>query len=646
MLIASVLLFTLFILFLCYKIGKALGCITSDTSFTGATLHGFVFFLAGFQLLASPILYFHGSFKFLYFGSMGLLLPLLVVSYCIKSRSFWADLTAHFRHLQRPTSSQLIILVAVVLVLLQAALSSYLSYTDQDDSFYVSTIAASIDSPSLYKYDTSTGCAKYPFMSPYMFQSWEVLLAVVSKAFHIAPASLAHTYIPVVLIILSYLSYLNLSRCLLPKSLAPAFIIVLSVFHIMGEFSRYSPAIFLLAWTWMGKSILLHVIIPYLYTCFHKYVAEPPQQRTMIGLLGAAIAGIALNPIAIYMISAVVVVTVCLYALKAEYRVRVIRVLLVLLPLVLYGVIIKAHSWNYSFNDFHAAEAFHPFQILREYWGRGSFFYLYGVGAVVYCSRQHYFSRVLFLWSPVCMCVTLWNPKLAGYVARYLTSYATYWRLLWLLPLGVGIACFCCSLLYYFSGVKRIVFFCAVLMMIIVSGRLIYRTEWLFAVPENSQKLSQEIVDSTLFISKCSGGAETTVLAPDEFSTSMRQISSNIVLLWSRSFYMSEFLLTRDAAEEFQRLSRLRDIYGSQDLSRDELSRGFRFYRVSWVIVGKTSRRANELLSSMDTELLKQSAKYNIYHVDWERRGQIDDGSGYATRRVDWRGVAFLAFCL
>ncbi len=291
---------TLFLFLLFHVFGLVIRTYFRKDDPNPTVLDGFVYFLGIFQAVVTPILFFHLSFLYslVIFGLIAILIGVMYLFRRSKMQPFRWPVLPDFK-LDRLYSVSLVI--CVCLILLQGVGSSLLNFQNSDDSFYVGLAEKSIDNPTLYRSDPSTGDPRFPLMSQYRFESWELVIATLSKVNGLRAAELAHTVLPFMLILLSYISYATLAKRFCPRRYLPLFLIVLSLFHLFGGYSQYSQGSFLLTRIWQGKAILLHILIPYLISSILTSVKKP-SKSSFFELSVISFAGIALNPIAVYMI--------------------------------------------------------------------------------------------------------------------------------------------------------------------------------------------------------------------------------------------------------------------------------------------------------------------------------------------------------
>lgn len=157
----------------------------------------------------------------------------------------------------------------VLLLLIQMILVGVLAYEEGDDAFYVavSTITA--------KYDTMYRVLPYTGGSTRLdirhgLASFPIWIAMFSRLSGIHAAILAQIVFPVILIMMSYAIYFQISRRLFPEGTRkrPLFMLFLEILVLFGGTSLYTAENFLLVRTAQGKAVLANIIIPFLFLLF------------------------------------------------------------------------------------------------------------------------------------------------------------------------------------------------------------------------------------------------------------------------------------------------------------------------------------------------------------------------------------------
>lgn len=618
MCVLNVIFFTVALGFLCERLGGLLQTFgTSDPLFV-RLVNGFIGLVAAFHVAAVPLILFHLPFGYAYVFFLMIVIAVLVLSFKIHGWKVAGFAWLKNAHVFRDIFFGATLAVALLLILLQAGVSAYLSCPNADDSFYVSLINTTLNAKAMFVCDPSTGNPDFPVMAQYVGQTWEVLQAVLAKMFMIRPAALAHTVLPFFLILISYCSYASLGRLLVPNRYIPIFLILLSLFHLMGGYSVYSQGSFLLLRIWQGKAVVLHILMPFFWASIIRFVKDDYANRHIVSMLVVALAGIALNPVAVYLLPMILGgMIVSDLMMRRMEAVKGWKVLVVLVPLALAGLLIRVEaSDTFVFTNPVTYSNFKSLQILKDFMGRGGlFFMLYIAGAVYLWFTKHVAYRRLFLLAPLVLVLTVWNPVFAPAVARYVTSYPTYWRVFWLLPLGVGLATCVVAASISGSRISAVVFGSLYVLVLVCGGRVVYEPGRCLR-PENALKIPWDVAKVTEFIAS-RDQEPGFVLAPAECSTTMRQMSSKVRLFWSRTLYGEYFLLSRGKVSEFQQRTDLFAFCSSgTNMPAGVVRSQLKHFGIDWVIMScDTYVKCLPIMKDLNVELAYSNATYAALSV-------------------------------
>lgn len=263
-------------------------------------------------------------------------------------------------------------LLFLVLLAFQLYRAAAYASMDGDDAYYVveSLIAQQADTMySILPYTgRHTGLDIRHALA--VFPMW---IAFVAQKSQVHATVLSHTIMPFVLIPLTYLVYLEISRQLFDgqedwedrKRVAtaerlPLFMILMAVLQIFGNVSIYTNETFFLTRTWQGKAVAGSLVIPALLWLFvllyrgrKKSVSDgQPRadvQRTGIWMLLVCVnitAGIC-SSIAVFLVSILMAVTAfCLAFVERDYKI-VFKMGAVCIPNVIYVLSYLVMGYSY-----------------------------------------------------------------------------------------------------------------------------------------------------------------------------------------------------------------------------------------------------------------------------------------------------------
>lgn len=154
------------------------------------------------------------------------------------------------------------------LILFQIVSVSLFWHEDLDDATYVGVSVTSYYTNTINQISPDTGEeVRLSDLREYALSEFPVFWAMWARIFRIHPAILMRTFLPIFLIVLTYLIYWKIGELLFEKEEERYwFLIFLSIINLFGGFSVRSTSSFLLYRIWQGKAVLCNIIIPlYIY---------------------------------------------------------------------------------------------------------------------------------------------------------------------------------------------------------------------------------------------------------------------------------------------------------------------------------------------------------------------------------------------
>jgi hypothetical protein len=568
---------------------------------------GFLFFLAIFQVISTPLLIFHAPYRFalieffilLAAGLIALLVQLKRGQIQLPRLSIAKDLFL-----------RITLGLALISVLGQAVISTVFVFSDADDIYYVGLANSNIDSPELYKIDPSTGNPNYPVIAQYRFESYELLMGVVSDLSGLPTAGVFHSVLPFVLICLAYLAYAALGRLLVSDNMVPLWIILLSIFHLFGGYSPFSQGSYLLTRVWQGKSILLHLLIPLVMMTLIQFRRQQYPTRTIVQMVILLLAGIAVTPVAVFLPSTILALYCGFFFLEEPHQwKRIAGMFLSLAPLAIYALGIRSGVIG-SVGTNYLPNPFHPLTVYKSFFRTGWPYYAaYLILAFYYLRRGNFEQRVIFGYSPLALVVFVYNPLLAPYIARFITGYSTFWRMLWLIPVGIGLAG---AIVDVFNRKRT---YSYILFVLFLGYGLLNHSFLLtsLTLPVNLEKLPAEQVQLANFVAS-NYGSKAVVLAPEDISVTVRQVSSLPQFFWSRQDYIFEFTADGKKNKEFERRFDLETIlYSNDEMPVDVIKSELSHYGINLIVAPKSQP---ELLSKLEGyENVLETSNYILFHI-------------------------------
>ncbi|WP_026491558.1 DUF6077 domain-containing protein [Butyrivibrio sp. XPD2002] len=156
-----------------------------------------------------------------------------------------------------------------LIVLFQLYKAVTMAPFDGDDSYYVveSLLAQQADVMNTILPYTGSSTALDIRHAMAVFPLW---IAFIAKMSGIHATIVSHTIMPLLIIPMVYLIYLEMGRILLGvrQDMIPVYMIFISVFTMFGNTSIYTPETFLMMRTWQGKAMVANFVIPFVIWLF------------------------------------------------------------------------------------------------------------------------------------------------------------------------------------------------------------------------------------------------------------------------------------------------------------------------------------------------------------------------------------------
>lgn len=169
----------------------------------------------------------------------------------------------------------------------------------------------------------------------------------------------------------------------------------------------------------------------------------------------------------------------------------------------------------------------------QEFIGSGMYMLLFFIALLyIYLKEDNKRNKAFFVYASIIILLITLNPIFNKLVGKIFTD-SVYWRVFWLLPLGITIA---------YAGVKfinsekqkykQIVATVGLILIVVVSGKMIYNKENYFKLG-NLYKLPDEDVLVTQLIG-ADDEEHKKAIAPESLVAHMRQVDASIDLAYRR----------------------------------------------------------------------------------------------------------------
>ncbi len=202
-----------------------------------------------------------------------LVIGILVIRWIIKDfqaiKSFKEYITGRVKSVIDTFKSNRFTLIYSLIFLVLLMVQLYFAYGYEinewsyDDYDYVVNSQDTIDTDTIAYVNYINGTA--PFTSDKRaVTAWPTYIAYLAKISGFEVATVCHTILPVILLLIAYLVIYYIAEYLLKNTEnRMVFMTLAAVLYIFGSYSHYSPSFRLLGALWQGKAVLSVIAIPF-----------------------------------------------------------------------------------------------------------------------------------------------------------------------------------------------------------------------------------------------------------------------------------------------------------------------------------------------------------------------------------------------
>lgn len=163
--------------------------------------------------------------------------------------------------------------LCILCILFQLVLVLFYRHTDDDDAWYLGLAVSAYETGEMFTYSPYTGnVMELSDGGDYVLSPLPILWGALGKLFHIHPTVLAHTIVPVFMLLWAYYIYWLLGKRLFggenESAGAYAFWLFMNVLNLFGFYSTRTSGTFLLFRSWQGKAVFCAILIPCLFYYF------------------------------------------------------------------------------------------------------------------------------------------------------------------------------------------------------------------------------------------------------------------------------------------------------------------------------------------------------------------------------------------
>jgi len=523
--------------------------------------------------------------------------------------------------------------IAVGFILFQAITATIYLRHSRDDGYYFAAVLDFQEAPFFNDQEPSHR-EGMPVATIHRTLCWELWGAAMCHWTGLTPMGLFRTLLPGPLILMAYAAYTALLSIFMPRRWLPIALIGLSAVHLWGMSNNETAINFLLPRPWQSKTILIHIGVPVLAFLFIRFLTRP-SFRMWLSLLACVLFGltVCLSAVFMFAIQIAALVLALIPYVRRRPLATVSGTLGALAPLVLVGILI----WM-SLEDYSSAAETYPH--LRSWYSRITFYLRFGTAEVVWVFTLPLLAAILvdnwrkpyLTWFPIAMGLTFANPFLYTPVCLYLTSYYTYDRMWWLLPVGPGLGVLLALIVRYVSrclrqspgvGFPLVITALGLAVAWGMPGVYVWSPKnqvWGIMqtphVADNFQKMPTGLIPLADILVQDPVIRETRILCNEPIATYLTSYSRNFRFVQTRPEYTEVMLTILGRPEDGKRRRELakalgRNVSGPGAL---EFRRDLQEFKVKYVITGPGDR-ANNLLLANGYQVLRRQGDFALWKI-------------------------------
>jgi len=219
-------------------------------------------------------------------------------------------------------------------------------------------------------------------------------------------------------------------------------------------------------------------------------------------------------------------------------------------------------------------------EIFQKFMGSGLVVVLFLVSVIyLLITEKRKPMRILFVYVPILILLVYFNPLFYRFFYG-MVGEEIYFRICWLLPVIMVISYTVFSVCEKLNGGKRAGFVLAALLIIMVSGKLVYSSS-LYSRAENPYHVPQKVVDICDAIRL--DGREVMAAFPDEFILYVRQYSPVVCMPYGREVLQGYYY------------NELRSLIMSDEIETERLVREARAYSCHYVILSEEAKLSESM---------------------------------------------------
>ena len=241
----------------------------------GNIAYGFMIMCVLFMFLAVPMIFMHMPFHILVYSWTILVCLLCIISIFVfikknRYRQLCKETGGFCRSISSDRFTLFIWIVAVLIILFEACLPTVRMHIDTDDARFIAEALEAVEKDTMLEYHAITG--KYLGFAPGeqikdVISPYPLFIALLSCLYRLHPAITAHTVLPFLLVILSYIVFGMIGNYLANGNVKKngLYLLFLSLINLFSFETIYASGYTMLTIIWQGRSVCAMIMLPLLW---------------------------------------------------------------------------------------------------------------------------------------------------------------------------------------------------------------------------------------------------------------------------------------------------------------------------------------------------------------------------------------------
>lgn len=255
-----------------------------DKSAARDIAYGFMLMCVLFLVLAVPMIFMRMPFHTLKYSWTAVIAVLCVISLVLglrrgKYKDILAGIRGFFGQIISDRFTGVIWIAAVFVIMFEACLPTVRMHVDTDDARFIAEAMEAVEKDTMLLHHAITG--KYIGFVPGeqikdVTSPYPLFIALLSRLFGLHPAITAHTVLPFLLILLSYIVFFMIGDFLTGSDVKKTglFLLFLSFINLFSFETIYSSGYTLLTIIWQGRSVCAMIMLPFLWYILMRFTVK------------------------------------------------------------------------------------------------------------------------------------------------------------------------------------------------------------------------------------------------------------------------------------------------------------------------------------------------------------------------------------